>query len=296
MIVFRVVDGYLKWCIMREIQVEDITSEVARLCIEAACDLPADVELLVQQACDTEESDFGRYAMEKVCRNIGIARQDAVPLCQDTGMVIVFAEVGQDAHIVGGLLEDAINAGIAQGYTEGYLRKSTVVDPVLHRINAGDNTPAIIYTTLVAGDTLHLTVMPKGAGSENMSALKMLKPADGLEGVKRFVIDAVVQAGGNPCPPTIVGVGIGGNADKAMLLSKQALRRRTGAPHPNPEYAALEQELLKEINKSGIGPQGFGGRNTALAVHIETYPTHIATMPVAVTLNCHAARHKEVVL
>lgn len=281
---------------MKEINVEDITREVARLCIEAACDLPRDVEKLVRQALDTEESDFGVYAMEKVCRNIGIARENEVPLCQDTGMVIVFAEVGQDVHLNGGLLSDAINAGVAQGYTQGYLRKSTVVDPVFNRVNTGDNTPAIIYTTLVEGDSLRLVVMPKGAGSENMSALKMLKPADGLEGVKRFIVDTVVQAGGNPCPPTIVGVGIGGNADKALLLSKEALRREAGAPNQDPRYAALEQELLEEINKSGVGPQGFGGRNTALAVHIETYPTHIATMPVAVTLNCHAARHKEVVL
>ena len=253
---------------MKEINVADITAEVRRLCIEAACDLPRDVEKLICQATETEESEFGTYAMEKICRNIKIARENNVPMCQDTGMVIVFVEIGQ----------------------------STVIDPVLNRKNAGDNTPAIIYTSLVAGDELRITVMPKGAGSENMSQLKMLKPADGLEGVKRFIVDAVVNAGGNPCPPTVVGVGIGGNADKAMQLSKVALRREAGAPNPNPEYAAIERELLKEINKSGVGPQGFGGRNTALAVQIETYPTHIATMPVAVTLNCHAARHKEVVL
>ncbi len=281
---------------MKEINVEDITREVRHLCIEAACDLPVDVERLVKQAAETEESEFGTYAMEKICRNIKIARENTVPMCQDTGMVIAFVEIGQDVHIAGGLLDDAINAGVAAGYVDGYLRKSTVVDPVLNRKNAGDNTPAIIYTSLVEGDELRITIMPKGAGSENMSQLKMLKPADGLEGVKRFIVDAVVNAGGNPCPPTVVGVGIGGNADKAMLLSKVALRREAGAPNPNSEYAALEQELLKEINKSGVGPQGFGGRNTALAVQIETYPTHIATMPVAVTLNCHAARHKEVVL
>ncbi len=281
---------------MKEINVEDITREVRRLCIEAACDLPVDVERLVKQAAETEESEFGTYAMEKICRNIKIARENTVPMCQDTGMVIAFVEIGQDVHIAGGLLDDAINAGVAAGYVDGYLRKSTVIDPVLNRKNAGDNTPAIIYTSLVKGDELRITIMPKGAGSENMSQLKMLKPADGLEGVKRFIVDAVVNAGGNPCPPTVVGVGIGGNADKAMLLSKVALRREAGAPNPNSEYAALEQELLKEINKSGVGPQGFGGRNTALAVQIETYPTHIATMPVAVTLNCHAARHKEVVL
>lgn len=281
---------------MKEINVERIASEVKRLCIEAACDLPVDVEKLIVHAAQTEESDFGKYAMEKVCRNVKIAREYEAPMCQDTGMVIAFVEIGQDVHITGGLLEDAINKGVSEGYVDGYLRKSTVIDPVFNRKNAGDNTPAIVYTTLVEGDELRITIMPKGAGSENMSKLKMLKPADGLEGVKRFIVDAVVNAGGNPCPPTIVGVGIGGNADKAMLLSKVALRREAGAPNPDPAYAELERDLLREINKSGVGPQGFGGRNTALAVQIETYPTHIATMPVAVTLNCHAARHKEVVL
>lgn len=281
---------------MRDIEAARITEEVARLCVEAACDLPADVERAVRRAADDEVSEFGRYAMEKVVRNLEIAREQQVPMCQDTGMVLVFAELGQDAHVVGGDFEGAVNAGIAKGYTEGYLRKSTVVDPLLSRVNAGDNTPGIIYTRIVPGDALTLTLMPKGAGSENMSRLAMLKPAQGLAGVKRFVVDAVVQAGGNPCPPTIVGVGIGGNADKALQLSKQALRREVGAPNPDPAYAALETELLEEINASGIGPQGFGGRVTALAVHIETYPTHIATLPVGVTLNCHAARHKQVVL
>ena len=281
---------------MREIRAEQIADEVARLCIEAACDLPADVERAVRTAAETEVSEFGRYALDKVCENIRIAREDGVPMCQDTGMVIVFAELGQDAHIVGGDFEQAINAGVAKGYTEGYLRKSTVTDPLLSRVNAGDNTPAIVYTRIVPGDALTLTVMPKGAGSENMSKLAMLKPADGVEGVKRFVVDAVVGAGGNPCPPTIVGVGIGGNADKALQLSKLALRREVGASNPDPAYAALERELLEQINASGIGPQGFGGRVTSLAVHIETYPTHIATLPVGVTLNCHAARHKQVTL
>lgn len=281
---------------MKEISVETITQEIARLCIEAACDLPIDVEKVINEAAEKEESEYGKYALQKICRNIKIAREDTVPMCQDTGMVIVFAELGQDVHIVGGDFEDAVNAGVAKGYIDGYLRKSTVIDPVLNRKNAGDNTPAIIYTSIVPDDTLTLTVMPKGAGSENMSKLAMLKPAQGLEGIKQFIIDSVVNAGGNPCPPTIVGVGIGGNADKAMQLSKVALRREAGAPNPNPEYAALEQELLEKINKSGVGPMGFGGRVTALAVHIETYPTHIATMPVGVTLNCHAARHKQVVL
>lgn len=281
---------------MKEVSVDTIAWEIARMSIEAACDLPKDVEAALRAAAEREESAFGKYAMDKVCRNFEIAREQGVPMCQDTGMAIVFAEVGQDVHIVGGSFEDAVNAGIAQGYADGYLRKSTVIDPLFDRRNAGDNTPAIIYTRLVPGDSLTLTLMPKGAGSENMSRLKMLKPAEGLAGVKDFVLQAVVEAGGNPCPPTIVGVGIGGNADKALLLSKQALRREVGAPNPNPAYARLEQELLDAINRTGIGPQGFGGRTTALAVHIETYPTHIATLPVGVTLNCHAARHRQVVL
>lgn len=281
---------------MKEVSVDTIAREIARMSIEAACDLPKDVEAALRAAAEREESAFGKYAMDKVCRNFEIAREQGVPMCQDTGMAIVFAEVGQDVHIVGGSFEDAVNAGIAQGYADGYLRKSTVIDPLFDRRNAGDNTPAIIYTRLVPGDSLTLTLMPKGAGSENMSRLKMLKPAEGLAGVKDFVLQAVVEAGGNPCPPTIVGIGIGGNADKALLLSKQALRREVGAPNPNPAYARLEQELLDAINWTGIGPQGFGGRTTALAVHIETYPTHIAMLPVGVTLNCHAARHRQVVL
>lgn len=281
---------------MKEVSVDTIAREIARMSIEAACDLPKDVEAALRAAAEQEESAFGKYAMDKVCRNFEIAREQGVPMCQDTGMAIVFAEVGQDVHIVGGSFEDAVNAGIAQGYADGYLRKSTVIDPLFDRRNAGDNTPAIIYTRLVPGDSLTLTLMPKGAGSENMSRLKMLKPAEGLAGVKDFVLQAVVEAGGNPCPPTIVGIGIGGNADKALLLSKQALRREVGAPNPNSAYARLEQELLDAINRTGIGPQGFGGRTTALAVHIETYPTHIATLPVGVTLNCHAARHRQVVL
>lgn len=281
---------------MREITCEQIADAVARMCVEAACDLPEDVERAVRCARDSEESEYGVYALDKICENIDVARRDEVPMCQDTGMALVFAEVGQDVHIAGGSFEAAIDEGVARGYTEGYLRKSTVSDPLLHRVNAGDNTPAIVHTRLVEGDRLALTLMPKGAGSENMSRLAMLKPAQGAEGVKRFVVDAVVEAGGNPCPPTIVGVGIGGDAEKALELSKQALRREVGAGNPDPEYAALEREILDEVNRSGIGPQGFGGRVTALAVHVETYPTHIAMLPVGVTLNCHAARHVRVVL
>ena len=222
---------------MKEINVERIASEVKRLCIEAACDLPVDVEKLIVHAAQTEESDFGKYAMEKVCRNVKIARENEAPMCQDTGMVIAFVEVGQDVHITGGLLEGRHQQGRVRRLRRRVPAQVTVIDPVFNRKNAGDNTPAIVYTTLVEGDELRITIMPKGAGSENMSKLKMLKPADGLEGVKRFIVDAVVNAGGNPCPPTIVGVGIGGNADKAMLLSKVALRREAGAPNPDPAYA-----------------------------------------------------------
>jgi fumarate hydratase subunit alpha len=281
---------------MREISVEQIIQTVKELSIEAACDLPQDVEKLLKKAVETEESQFGRYSLEKIVKNVELSRAEHAPMCQDTGIVVVFVEVGQDARIVGGSLTDAINEGIRQGYQEGYLRKSVVGDPVLNRKNTGDNTPAVIYTELVPGDKVKIQVLPKGAGSENMGALKMLKPSEGLEGVKDFIIKAVTQAGGNPCPPVIVGVGIGGTMDKSTLLAKKALAREVGHPHPNPEYQALEEELLEEINKLGIGPQGFGGKVTALAVHIETYPTHIATLPVAVCLNCHAARHKEAIL
>lgn len=281
---------------MKEISVKTIAQTVRDLCIEAACDLPHDVEKLIRQAVEIEESQFGKYSLEKIVKNIELARTENAPMCQDTGMVVVLVEVGQDVHITGGSLTEAINEGVRQGYQDGYLRKSVVGDPVLNRKNTGDNTPAVIYTELVPGDQLRIQVLPKGAGSENMGALKMLKPAEGLEGVKKFIIQAVTQAGGNPCPPVIVGVGIGGTMDKSTLLAKKALARHAGEPHPNPEYARLEAELLEEINRLGIGPQGFGGKVTALAVHIETYPTHIATMPVAVCLNCHAARHKEAVL
>ncbi|MGI6046051.1 MAG: fumarate hydratase [Eggerthellaceae bacterium] len=278
---------------MREVPVQDITQTVARLCKEAASTLPSEVTNLIHKAQQTEVSEFGRYALDEVCENLEIAHRDKMPLCQDTGIVLVFLELGQEVHITGGDLEQAVNQGIAQGYTEGYLRKSIVSDPLFRRENTKDNSPGIIYLRMVPGDGLHITVMPKGAGSENMTKLAMLKPAQGIDGVKDFIIHTVASAGGNPCPPTIVGVGIGGNADKAVQLSKEALRRRAGSHHADPAYAQLEEELLHAINKTGIGPQGFGGLNTALAVQIETYPTHIAMLPVAVTLNCYAARHAE---
>ena len=279
---------------MREVSCTDITAAVAWLCAQAACDLPADVESAVRGACDAEESPHGRWALEKICDNIDVARTDGVPLCQDTGLALVHVRLGQDVHVVGGTLREAVDAGVARGYAEGLLRMSTVRDPVFDRTNTGDNTPAILDIELVEGDALDIDLMPKGAGSENMSRLGMLTPADGADGVRRFVVDAVTDAGGKPCPPTIVGVGIGLNAEGAMRLSKKALAREVGTPNADERYAVLEADILAELNASGIGPQGFGGRVTSLAVHIEAAPTHIAMLPVAVTLNCHAARRAHV--
>lgn len=230
--------------------------------------------------------------LEKIMMNADIAKNEKMPMCQDTGMTCVFVELGQEVHIVNGSIGDAINEGVRQGYTEGYLRKSVVKDP-LDRVNTKDNTPAVIYYDIVPGDKLKITIAPKGFGSENMSRIKMLKPADGVEGVKEFIIEAVKLAGPNPCPPIVVGVGIGGTFDKAANLAKRALVRPTAVRNPNKFYADLEMELLDKINQLGIGPQGFGGRTTALAVNIETYPTHIAGLPVAVNINCHATRHAE---
>jgi fumarate hydratase subunit alpha len=277
--------------VLREIAAHLITDKIAQLCQEANFDLPSAVWDALQKAQDVEESPQGKRILGELCENARIAREERVPLCQDTGMALVFVEIGQDVHVTDGSLTEAINAGVARGYTDGYLRKSVVADP-LQRTNTGDNTPAVIYYDVVPGETLRITVMPKGFGSENCTALGMLKPADGLDGVKRFVIDAVDKAGPNPCPPVTVGVGIGGTSDKALLLAKRALLRDPESSHPNPEIEGLEKELLEAINNLGYGPGGLGGRVTALAVHIETYPTHIAGLPVAVCLNCHAARHK----
>lgn len=276
---------------MREINVDLITEKVAWLCREANFDLPPDVLGALREARGKEESLHGRRILEEICENAVVAREERLPLCQDTGMALVFVEIGQDMHVTGGSLTEAINRGVARGYREGYLRKSVVADP-LHRRNTGDNTPAVIYCDLVPGEVFRITVMPKGFGSENCTALGMLKPADGLDGVKGFVVDAVDRAGPNPCPPVTVGVGIGGTADKALLLAKRALLREVGSHHPDADVAALERELLDAVNKLGYGPGGLGGRVTALAVHIETYPTHIAGLPVAVCINCHAARHR----
>lgn len=281
---------------MREIDVSKISDAVEHLCIQAACNLGQDMEQLIKAGLEREESDFGKNILQQIVDNVELARRETVPMCQDTGVAVVFVEVGQDLHIVGGSLQAAINEGVSRGYTKGYLRKSVVADPLFQRNNTQDNTPAVIHQEIVPGDKLKIMIVPKGAGSENMGALKMLKPAEGLQGVKDFVLKTVIEAGGNPCPPIIVGVGIGGTMEKATLLAKKALTRKAGEPHPSEKYAQLEEELLQEINKSGIGPQGLGGRVTALAVHIEDYPTHIATLPVAVNLNCHAARHAEVIL
>ena len=279
----------------RTISCEAIADAVARLCVQANTLLPAQVRGLLCKACAAEPYAPAKETLELIRHNADIARDQAMPICQDTGMAVVYAEVGQDAHIVGGLLEDAVNEGVRRGYTNGYLRKSVVRDP-LNRVNTGDNTPAMIYYDLVPGDVIRITVAPKGFGSENMSQLKMLKPSDGVEGAKEFIVRVVEEAGPNPCPPIVVGVGIGGTFDKCALLAKKALMRSTDERNPDPYYAALETELLARINALGVGPQGFGGKTTALAVNIEAAPTHIAGLPVAVNINCHVTRHKSEVL
>ena len=280
---------------MKEINVSKITEVVKNMCIDANYYLTHDVKEKIESAYKQENWPMAKEILEKILTNIDISKKEEMPICQDTGMACVFVEIGQDVHIIGGNLKDAINEGIRQGYNEGFLRKSVVKDP-LDRINTMDNTPAIIYYDIVEGDKLKIKVAPKGFGSENMSQLKMLKPADGLEGVKDFVLKVVKEAGPNPCPPIVVGVGIGGTFDKAANLAKKALVRPLNEKNNNEFYANLEKELLKEVNELGIGPQGFGGKTTALAVNIETYPTHIAGLPVAVNINCHVTRHAEIEL
>jgi len=279
---------------MREISAKKITETVARLCVEANCHLPGDMKRRIEESLDGERWPQAKEILERIIENYNIADAHNVPICQDTGVACVFLKIGQEVHVTGSM-EEAVNEGVRQGYGEGYLRKSVVRDP-LDRVNTGDNTPAFIYYELVPGDKLEITVAPKGFGSENMSRLQMLKPSDGLQGVKDFVLRTVEEAGPNPCPPIVVGVGIGGTFDKAALLAKKALMRSTDVPNPKPFYAALEQELLESINALGIGPQGFGGKTTALAVNIEEAPTHIAGLPVAVNINCHVTRHKTEVL
>lgn len=281
---------------MREINVEDITRTVEKLCIESNYYLPQDVKKALEDAVDKEESPLAKDILEDILKNQEIARTKEVPICQDTGLAVIFLELGQEVRLVGGDLNSAIDEGVRRGYKNGYLRKSAVDDPFMVRKNTGDNTPAIIHTTIVPGDKIKLIIAPKGGGSENMSALCMLKPSDGEAGIKKCVIDAVDRAGSNPCPPIIVGVGIGGTIEKTTLIAKQALLREVGQRHPNPVVAKMEKELLEEINNLGIGPQGFGGRTTALAVNIETFPAHIASMPVAINIQCHVARHKEAII
>ncbi|MEW6141737.1 MAG: fumarate hydratase [Chloroflexota bacterium] len=281
---------------LREIKAGKITAAVARLLKEAAFELPGDVLKALRSAQKSEPSPLGRETLERLIENAAIARQEKLPLCQDCGMVTVFLEIGQDVHITGGDLAEAVQAGVRKAYDEEFLRKSVVRQPFSARVNTGDNTPAVIHTELVPGDRLRITVMPKGGGSKNMTRLFMLTPAEGRKGIIESVVRAVDEAGSNPCPPVIVGVGIGGSAEKALLMSKMALLRPIGQPSPDPEDAALEKELLEKVNALGIGPEGFGGRTTALAVHVETFPTHLASLPLAVSLLCHAARHKETVI
>jgi fumarate hydratase subunit alpha len=279
---------------MREINADLIRDNVAKLAIEANCILPCDIKKRIEEARANEPWPTAEGILDKIIENYGIAERDCVPICQDTGVCCVFLKIGQDVHITGDLAA-AVNEGVRRGYGEGYLRKSVVKDP-LRRVNTGDNTPAMLYTEIVPGDKVELTVAPKGFGSENMSRLAMLKPSDGIEGVKAFILKTVEEAGPNPCPPIVVGVGIGGTFDKAAYLAKKALMRSTDERNSDEFYSELEKELLEKINSLGVGPQGFGGRTTALAVNIEWMPTHIAGLPVAVNINCHVTRHKTVIL
>jgi fumarate hydratase subunit alpha len=279
---------------MREIHVEEIRDSVAQICIDAAYNLSDDVLTAFDRAIETETAPGAKEILSLLKENARIAREDHIPLCQDTGIAIFFVEIGQDLRIKNGFIVDAINEGVRKGYKEGYLRKS-VVDPITRK-NTGDNTPAIIYTELVPGDKLKISFMPKGAGSENMSVIRMLRPTEGVEGVKNFVLECVRKAGANPCPPVVIGVGIGGDFEKAALIAKKALLRPVGSPNPRLELASFEEMLLKAVNRTGIGPEGLGGKVTAMAVHVESFPCHIASLPVAVNINCHAARHKTIVL
>ena len=281
---------------MKEITVEDIARAVADLAVRACCRLPQDMVDGMRSALEAEPSPVGKNILEQLLENAAIAASDSIPICQDTGLAVVFADVGQDVRIVGGAFEDAVNEGIRRGYVDGYLRKSCVAEPLFERKNTRDNTPAVIHTRLVPGEALRLRLAPKGAGSENKSVVKMLVPADGIEGVRKVVLDAVLAAGPNSCPPMVVGVGLGGTMEMAAICAKRAAARDLESRNHDPRYAAFEGELLELINKTGIGPQGLGGLTTALKVHVEWAPTHIASLPVAVNINCHAARHAEVTL
>lgn len=280
---------------MREIPTKDISKAVKELCIDANYNLGEDVQDVLRKAHEKEESPVGKATLKQIIDNFEISKQGQFPMCQDTGFAVFFVEMGDQVLIKDGNLFDAINEGTRQGYKDGYLRKSILADPI-ERKNTGDNTPAVIHLEIVPGDKVKIIVAPKGGGSENMSEVRMMKPADGVEGLKRFVIEHVEKSGGNPCPPVIVGVGVGGTFEKCAYLAKKALLREIGSKNADPFYAQLEAELLEKVNKTGVGPQGLGGRVTALAVHIEAHPCHIASYPVSVNLNCHAARHKEIVI
>jgi fumarate hydratase subunit alpha len=279
---------------MREIHVDDIRDNVARMCVDAAYNLSEDVLAAFDRALEAETAPAAKEILGLLKENARVAREERLPICQDTGLAVFFVELGQDLRIKNGFIVDAVNDGVRKGYKEGLLRKS-VVDP-LTRKNTGDNTPAIVYTELVPGDKLKISFMPKGAGSENMSAIRMLRPTEGVEGIREFVLECVRKAGANPCPPVVIGVGVGGDFEKAALLAKKALLRPVGSPNARLELASLEESLLKAVNRTGIGPEGLGGRVTAMAVHVESFPCHIASLPVAVNINCHAARHKTILL
>ena len=280
---------------MREINVSQLTDVIEHLCIEANNHLPEDVKCAIKNCHACEDGALAKDILGKIIENFEIADDENVPICQDTGMACVFLEIGQDVHFVGGDLREAVDEGVRRGYDKGYLRKSVVADPI-RRGNTGDNTPAVLYTEIVPGDKVKVTVGPKGFGSENMSAIRMFKPSAGLEGIKDFILETVENAGPNPCPPIVVGVGIGGTFDKAALLAKKALMRPIDTENPDPYYSDLEKEMLEKINNLGIGPQGFGGKTTAIGLNIETMPTHIAGMPCAVNINCHVTRHKSEVI
>ena len=280
---------------MREISVNDVKKAVEKLCISANLYLPDGMKEKIYSCIGCEKSELSKQVLGDIVRNIDCAKELEVPICQDTGMAVIFLEVGQDVHLIGGSIEDAVNEGVRRGYGDGYLRKSIVRDP-LDRVNTGDNTPAYIHYEIVPGDKVKITVAPKGFGSENMSRIKMFPPAAGAEGVKNFVVETASIAGANPCPPIVVGVGIGGTFDKAALMAKKALLKPLDKPNESEFYSEMESEILERINKLGIGPQGFGGRTTALAVNIITAPTHIAGLPVAVNVNCHVSRHKTAVI
>lgn len=281
---------------MRELDVARVTEAVAKLAVDACTYLGEDVIAFFEKAIDREESETGRDVLVQLLENANLARDQNKPLCQDTGLAVVFLEVGQDVHLVGGDLEEAVNEGVRRGYTEGYLRKSAVADPIGARKNTGDNTPAMLHVRIVPGDRVKVIVAPKGGGAENMSAIGMLKPAQGRQGAIDFIVDTVSKAGPNPCPPVIVGVGLGGTFEKAAYMAKHALLREVGSTNPDPRLAELEDELERRINDLGIGPAGLGGRVSVIDVFVEELPAHIASMPVAVNIQCHSARHKEVVL